>query len=815
MGKDIIWFEDLTINDVNLVGGKNAALGEMYSELLKVGIKIPNGFAITAQAYKYFLKFNEFDKKIEDILKGLNTHNTRDLALRGKKIRELIKSGVMPKDLEEKIKNEYQKLSNFYKTKNVDVAVRSSATAEDLPDASFAGQQETYLNIRGEQALIEAVKNSFSSLFTDRAISYRYDKGFSSTEVLLSVGVQKMVRSDKGSSGVAFTIDTETGFNKVILINGSYGLGELVVKGQVTPDEFVVFKPSLENNFYPIISKNIGKKEIKMIYSRNSQRVQQTEVIKTSISEQQNFCLTDEEIIKLSWDCLKIEKHFSKKHKRYSPMDIEWAKDGITGEMFIVQARPETVQALKNPNIYEEYILKQKGKLLVTGIAIGAKISAGKVRVIKDVKQISEFRKGEILVTEVTDPDWEPIMKIASGIITDKGGRTSHAAIVSRELGVNCIVGANDATSVLKTGQMITIDCSSGTIGNVYEGRLNFEVKKHELKKLKDPKVKISINIGSPDEAFKYHNLPVKGVGLGRLEFIIASQIQIHPNVLIDYPRIKNGALKFNNQTKKDLESLINKIDQLTIGYSNKQDFYVDKLTFGIAKIAAAFWPNEVIIRFSDFKTNEYATLTGGNLYEPFEENPMIGWRGASRYYHPNFEKAFGLECQALKNVREKMGFINVVPMVPFCRTIEEAQKVLKIMAKYGLKRGQLVKNSKESTLKVYVMAEIPSNAILAKDFLKYFDGMSIGSNDLTQLVLGIDRDSTIISGIGNENNQAVKETIKDIIKECRKQKKYSGICGQAPSDFPQFAKFLQQIGIEAISLNPDSIIKTIIALTN
>ncbi|HOM68279.1 MAG TPA: phosphoenolpyruvate synthase, partial [Candidatus Paceibacterota bacterium] len=753
--------------------------------------------------------------KIEDILKGLNTHNTRDLALRGKKIRELIKSGVMPKDLEEKIKNEYQKLSNFYKTKNVDVAVRSSATAEDLPDASFAGQQETYLNIRGEQALIEAVKNSFSSLFTDRAISYRYDKGFSSTEVLLSVGVQKMVRSDKGSSGVAFTIDTETGFNKVILINGSYGLGELVVKGQVTPDEFVVFKPSLENNFYPIISKNIGKKEIKMIYSRNSQRVQQTEVIKTSISEQQNFCLTDEEIIKLSWDCLKIEKHFSKKHKRYSPMDIEWAKDGITGEMFIVQARPETVQALKNPNIYEEYILKQKGKLLVTGIAIGAKISAGKVRVIKDVKQISEFRKGEILVTEVTDPDWEPIMKIASGIITDKGGRTSHAAIVSRELGVNCIVGANDATSVLKTGQMITIDCSSGTIGNVYEGRLNFEVKKHELKKLKDPKVKISINIGSPDEAFKYHNLPVKGVGLGRLEFIIASQIQIHPNVLIDYPRIKNGALKFNNQTKKDLESLINKIDQLTIGYSNKQDFYVDKLTFGIAKIAAAFWPNEVIIRFSDFKTNEYATLTGGNLYEPFEENPMIGWRGASRYYHPNFEKAFGLECQALKNVREKMGFINVVPMVPFCRTIEEAQKVLKIMAKYGLKRGQLVKNSKESTLKVYVMAEIPSNAILAKDFLKYFDGMSIGSNDLTQLVLGIDRDSTIISGIGNENNQAVKETIKDIIKECRKQKKYSGICGQAPSDFPQFAKFLQQIGIEAISLNPDSIIKTIIALTN
>ncbi len=815
MRKDIIWFEDLTINDVNLVGGKNAALGEMYSELLKVGIKIPNGFAITAQAYKYFLKFNEFDKKIEDILKGLNTHNTRDLALRGKKIRELIKSGVMPKDLEEKIKNEYQKLSNFYKTKNVDVAVRSSATAEDLPDASFAGQQETYLNIRGEQALIEAVKNSFSSLFTDRAISYRYDKGFSSTEVLLSVGVQKMVRSDKGSSGVAFTIDTETGFNKVILINGSYGLGELVVKGQVTPDEFVVFKPSLENNFYPIISKNIGKKEIKMIYSRNSQRVQQTEVIKTSISEQQNFCLTDEEIIKLSWDCLKIEKHFSKKHKRYSPMDIEWAKDGITGEMFIVQARPETVQALKNPNIYEEYILKQKGKLLVTGIAIGAKISAGKVRVIKDVKQISEFRKGEILVTEVTDPDWEPIMKIASGIITDKGGRTSHAAIVSRELGVNCIVGANDATSVLKTGQMITIDCSSGTIGNVYEGRLNFEVKKHELKKLKDPKVKISINIGSPDEAFKYHNLPVKGVGLGRLEFIIASQIQIHPNVLIDYPRIKNGALKFNNQTKKDLESLINKIDQLTIGYSNKQDFYVDKLTFGIAKIAAAFWPNEVIIRFSDFKTNEYATLTGGNLYEPFEENPMIGWRGASRYYHPNFEKAFGLECQALKNVREKMGFINVVPMVPFCRTIEEAQKVLKIMAKYGLKRGQLVKNSKESALKVYVMAEIPSNAILAKDFLKYFDGMSIGSNDLTQLVLGIDRDSTIISGIGNENNQAVKETIKDIIKECRKQKKYSGICGQAPSDFPQFAKFLQQIGIEAISLNPDSIIKTIIALTN
>lgn len=815
MRKDIIWFKDLTINDIPLVGGKNAALGEMYKELTKAGIKIPNGFAITAQAYEYFLKFNKFDKKIEDILRGLNTHNTRDLAQRGKKIRELIKSGIMPQDLEEKIKSEYQKLSNFYKTKNVDVAVRSSATAEDLPDASFAGQQETYLNIRGEKELIEAVKNSFSSLFTDRAISYRYDKGFSSTEVLLSVGVQKMVRSDKGSSGVAFTIDTETGFNKVIIINGSYGLGELIVKGQVTPDEFMVFKPSLENNFYPIISKNIGEKEIKMIYSKNSQRVQQTETIKTPILEQQKFCLTDEEVIKLSSDCLKIEKHFSKKHKRYSPMDIEWAKDGITGEIFIVQARPETVQALKNPNIYEEYILKQKGKLLLTGIAIGTKISAGKVRVIKDVKQINEFQKGEILVTEVTDPDWEPIMKIASGIITDKGGRTSHAAIVSRELGVNCIVGAGNATSILKTGQKITMDCSSGTIGNVYEGKLNFEVKKHELKKLKNPKVKISINIGSPDEAFRYHNLPVKGVGLGRLEFIIASQIQIHPNALIDYEKIKKGELKFNNKTKKDLENLIKKIDQLTIGYENKQDFYVDKLTFGIAKIAAAFWPNEVIIRFSDFKTNEYATLAGGNLYEPFEENPMIGWRGASRYYHHNFEKAFGLECQAIKNVREKLGLINVVPMIPFCRTIEEAQKVLKIMAKYGLKRGKSISSSNKLPLRVYVMAEIPSNAILAKDFLKYFDGMSIGSNDLTQLVLGIDRDSAIIAGIGNENNQAVKETIEEIIKECRKQKKYSGICGQAPSDFPEFAKFLQQIGIEAISLNPDSIIKTIIALTN
>ena len=815
MRKDIVWFKDLTINDVGLVGGKNAALGEMYSELLKVGIKVPNGFAITAQAYKYFLEFNGFDKKIEEILKGLNTHNTRDLAVRGKKIREMIKNGAIPEDLEKKIKNEYQKLSNFYKTKNIDVAVRSSATAEDLPDASFAGQQETYLNIRGEKELIEAVKNSFSSLFTDRAISYRYDKGFSSTEVLLSVGIQKMVRSDKGSSGVAFTIDTETGFNKVILINGSYGLGELVVKGQVTPDEFMVFKPSLENNFYPIISKNIGKKEIKMIYSKNSQRVQQTETIKTSVNEQQNFCLTDEEIINLSKDCLKIEKHFSQKHKKYTPMDIEWARDGITGEMFIVQARPETVQALKNPNIYEEYILKQKGKLLVTGIAIGTKISAGKVRVIKDVKQIGEFQKGEILVTEVTDPDWEPIMKIASGIITDKGGRTSHAAIVSRELGVNCIVGTGDATSTLKTGQNITMDCSSGTIGNVYDGQLDFEVKKHELKKLKNPKVKISINIGSPDEAFRYHNLPVKGVGLGRLEFIIASQIQIHPNALIDYQKIKDGSLKFNNQTKDNLANLIKKIDQLTIGYKNKQDFYVDKLTFGIAKIAATFWPNEVIIRFSDFKTNEYANLTGGNLYEPVEANPMIGWRGASRYYNPNFAKAFGLECQALKNVREKMGFINVVPMVPFCRTIEEAQKVLETMAKYGLKRGQSIKGLNGSALKVYVMAEIPSNAILVKDFLKYFDGMSIGSNDLTQLVLGIDRDSAIISGIGNENNQAVKETIKEIVYQCRKQKKYSGICGQAPSDFPEFAKFLQQIGIEAISLNPDSIIKTISALTN
>lgn len=816
INKHIYWFKELSIKDIALVGGKNAALGEMYRELTPLGVKIPNGFAISAEAYRYFISFNDLDQKIKKLLEGLNTHNVEDLAKRGEQIRQLIQNGAFPKDLEQDILLHYRELSRQYKMKNVDVAVRSSATAEDLPGASFAGQQETFLNIRGNHDLLIAVKNCFASLFTDRAISYRQDKGFSAMKVALSVGVQKMVRADKACSGVLFTLDTETGFDKVIVINGIYGLGELIVQGKVIPDEFIVFKPSLKTKYFPIISHRLGDKNIKMIYSSTtSKQSKPTKVVMVNKEQKLKFVLTDKEIIELAEKSLIIEQHFSKKHHKYTPMDIEWAKDGITNELFIVQARPETVHAVKNQNTIEEYSLLEKDKRpVLVGIAIGTKIAVGKAHVIKDVKDISNFKAGEILVTEITDPDWEPIMKIASGIITDKGGRTSHAAIVSRELGVPCIVGTQNATKILKTGQILTIDCSSGETGFIYSGQLKYKVIRHSLQNIPDPKVKISVNIGSPDEAFRYHNLPVHGVGLGRLEFIIASQIKVHPNLLIDYEKIKSGKLSFPLHNKQELQSIINKVQKLTAGYTDKKQYYVDKLAEGIAKIAAAFWPEEVVIRFSDFKTNEYETLLGGTLYEPQEENPMIGWRGASRYYDPKFTEAFGLECKAIKKVRDFMGFANVVPMIPFCRTIQEAKAVLKCMARYGLKRTmkqQKTKNSKQ--LKIYVMAEIPSNALLADEFLSLFDGMSIGSNDLTQLTIGLDRDSGILSHIANEKDESVKKMIAMIISACNRHKKYVGICGQAPSDYPEFAQFLKKTGIQAISLNPDSVIRTIITL--
>ena len=794
----IKWFSEVGIEDVPSVGGKNAALGEMYSNLVSLGINVPDGFALTADAYRYFFKNTGLDEEIKKILSDLDTKNIKNLQVRGKKVRETILKAILPQDLQNIIAKSYAELEKKY-GKNLDVAVRSSATAEDLPGASFAGQQETYLNIHGIENVLVATKKCIASLFTDRAISYRADKGFSHFDTALSVGIQHMVRSDLSVSGVAFTIDTETGFDKVIVINGIYGLGEFIVQGKVIPDEFIIFKPTLElGNKNPIIGKNLGKKNIKLIYAKNG-----TKEDKVSLQDQQKFCITNEEAIKLAQWCLQIEKYFSKKHNRYQPMDIEWAKNGKTGELFIVQARPETVISGQDKNVLKEYKLEKTSKILVSGIAVGSKIGSGKVRILNSAKNISSFKKGEVLVTQITDPDWEPIMKIASAIVTDKGGRTSHAAIVSRELGIPCIVGSNNATKVLKNGQNVTVDASGGQVGNVYDGIILFKIIEHQLDKIPKVETKIMVNIGSPDEAFKNHNLPAEGVGLGRLEFIIASRIGIHPNVLLDYKKLKNG------RKSSGLKKVLNKIDKLTPLYKNKEQYYVDNLALGIARIGATFFPHKVIIRFSDFKTNEYRTLLGGDLYEPHEENPMIGWRGASRYYDPKFKEAFGLECKAMKIVRENMGLTNVIPMIPFCRTPEEGKRVIEVMKEYGLDR------EKDKTLKVYVMCEIPSNILLADEFLEIFDGMSIGSNDLTQLTLGLDRDSGIVTHISNENNPAVKKLVAEIIHKCKEKGKYIGICGQAPSDYPEFAQFLVNEGIESMSLNPDTVIKIIMALGN
>jgi len=792
----ILWFEDVNLKDVPLVGGKNAALGEMYQNLTKQGIRVPNGFALTAYAYQYFLEEAGLKKEIREALKGLDTSNLRDLHQKGHAVRSLILSAKLPTKLEEEVKAAYEKMEKMYGGR-ADVAVRSSATAEDLPGASFAGQQETYLNVVGAEAVLVAVKKCIASLFTDRAISYREDKGFSHFDAALSVGVQKMVRSDKASSGVMFTIDTETGFDKVLIVTSIYGLGEFIVQGKVTPDEFIIFKPGLEQKKKAIIARNLGNKNIKMVYEGES-----TKTASVPHEDQIKFSLTDKEVLQLADWGVKIERYFSKLHKHYQPMDIEWAKDGRTGDLYIVQARPETIHSTADKNIYREYHLGKKGAALLQGTAVGAKIATGKVKVIRDPKKISQFSPGEVLVTEITDPDWEPIMKMASAIVTDKGGRTSHAAIVSRELGIPCIVGSEKATSVLKNGQLVTVDCSSGDEGVVYKGQVNFKVQEYKLNKIPETRTKIMVNIGAPDEAFKHHALPVKGVGLGRLEFIIASHIKIHPRALIDFKKLKKKAVH-NEEIKK----IVNEIEKLTPSYDNKVQYYVDELAEGIAKIGAAFFPHEVIIRFSDFKTNEYSKLLGGSLYEPHEENPMIGWRGASRYHHPEFAEAFGLECRAMKRVREDWGLMNVTPMIPFCRTPEEGVEVISVMAKNGLDR------KKDKKLKIYVMCEIPSNVVLAKDFLKVFDGMSIGSNDLTQLTLGLDRDSDIVNNIANENNSSVTALIAQVVKECRKEKKYIGICGQAPSDYPDFAAMLVRLGIISISLNPDTVIKTLLRI--
>lgn len=780
------WFEELTINDVPSVGGKNASLGEMIQNLGKKGVRVPSGFAITAYAYKYMIEKAGIDVKIKEILKGLDTHDVTDLGVRGQKIRTLIKNTSIPSELEEEIRRHYREMEYRY-GEDVDVAVRSSATAEDLPDASFAGQQETYLNVRGEDELIEKVRDCFASLFTNRAISYRVDKGFDHFSVYLSVGVQKMVRSDLSCSGVMFSIDTESGFTNAVYITGAYGLGENVVQGAVNPDQFYVFKPTLMKGFKPILEKKLGSKEKRLVYGTTG-----TKQTKVTAEEKTKFVITDDEILTLAqWACI-IEDHYKK------PMDIEWAKDGQTKELFIVQARPETVHSQKDMATMKTYVLDEKGKLLVEGEAVGSKIGQGEVNIIEDAKDISQFKKGQVLVTDMTDPDWEPIMKIAGAIVTNRGGRTCHAAIISRELGIPCVIGTGNGTAVIKNGSHVTIDDSEG-VGRIYEGLLKFHVDEIKLDQLPSTKTQIMMNVGVPEQAFQQGQIPNNGVGLAREEFIINSHIGIHPLALIHYDELKQKAPK-----DKKIAEVIKKIDERSVGYDNKVEFFIDTLARGIAKIAAGFYPYDVIVRMSDFKTNEYANLIGGYLYEPEEHNPMIGWRGASRYYDENYKPAFGLECIALKKARNDMGLTNIKPMIPFCRTPEEGRKVIQVMNEYGLKQG-------ENGLEVYVMCEIPSNVIVADQFSEIFDGFSIGSNDLTQLTLGLDRDSDLVAHIFDERNDAVKRLVSQVITVAHNHhpRRKVGICGQAPSDFPEFAEFLVECGIDSISLNPDTVIKT------
>jgi len=783
----ILWFDEITLKDIPLVGGKNASLGEMYRELAGKGVKVPNGFAVTAYAYQYLLDHAGIRDDIKRILKGLDTHNLHNLYDRGRRVRETILQAKFPPELGKEIVESYKKLSKFYKTRSVDTAVRSSATAEDLPDASFAGQQETYLNITDQHSLIESCKACFASLFTNRAISYRDTKGFDHFTISLSIAVQKMVRSDLASSGVTFSIDTESGFKDAVLINSAYGLGENVVQGAVTPDEFYVHKPTLKQGFRPIIGKQLGSKEMKMVYAVGTAKP--TKNIRVSENDRKTFSLTDNEILKLAEWAMIIEDHYSKKAGHFKPMDMEWAKDGRTNELFIVQARPETVTSQWDPNVLETYILKKRGKVLTEGASVGAKIAAGPVNIIKEVKDINKFKQGQVLVTEMTDPDWEPIMKKASAIVTNSGGRTCHAAIISREMGVPCIVGTSTATEDLKGAKVVTISCAEGERGYVYAGKLPFSIRKNNLKTLRRPRTKIMMNVGNPETAFADSLIPNDGVGLAREEFIITSYIKVHPLALLQFNKVKDAKER-------------QEIKELTFGYKSKPEFYIQKLAEGVSRIAAAFYPKDVILRFSDFKTNEYANLVGGKYFEPEEGNPMIGWRGASRYYDPNYEKAFALECEAIRRVREVMGLTNLKVMVPFCRTVEEGKKVLAVMKKYGLERGK-------NKLEVYVMCEIPSNVILADEFSKIFDGFSIGTNDLTQLALGVDRDSELVAHVYDERNAAVKRLVSQVISAAKKNKRKIGICGQAPSDYPEFARFIAKENIDSMSLIPDTVIKT------
>ncbi len=786
----IKWFADINIDDVALVGGKNASLGEMVRELSGQGVKVPNGFAITAEAYRHFIREAGIDAHIRATLADLDTRDMANLSERGQAVRQAILNASLPANLQALIGEAYRTLQGD-SVKPVDVAVRSSATAEDLPDASFAGQQETYLNVHGTAALLETCKRCFASLFTDRAISYRVDKGFDHFRIALSIGVQRMVRSDLACAGVMFTIDTESGFRDAVMVSAAYGLGENVVQGSVTPDEFLVFKPTLKTGHRPVLQKTVGSKEFKLVYDAGGGKMVKN--IPVAAGDRAKLSLTDDEVLELArWACI-VEDHYTARRGEPAPMDLEWAKDGITGELFIVQARPETVQSRKNPDVLESYELHAHSPVLVRGRSVGAKIATGRVRVINSAEFIGQFQQGEVLVTDKTDPDWQPIMKKAAGIITNRGGRTCHAAIVSRELGIPAIVGTEHGTAVLKDGQTVTVSCAEGDVGFVYEGALPFEVRRTDLKSLAKPRTKVMMNVANPEEAFSQSFIPNEGVGLARMEFIISTYIKIHPCALIGFDTLAD------TQAKAEIE-------RRTAGYSDKPQFFVDTLAQGVAMIAAAFYPKDVILRLSDFKTNEYANLIGGRAFEPAEENPMLGFRGASRYYHPRYQAGFALECRAVKKVRDEMGLTNLKLMVPFCRTIDEGLKVQAEMETHGLKRGQ-------DALELYVMCEVPSNVILANEFADIFDGFSIGSNDLTQLILGVDRDSAIVASIFDERNAAVKNMIAQVIATCRARGRKIGICGQAPSDYPEFAQFLVEQGIDSISLNPDSVLKTTLAI--
>ncbi len=798
----VLPLNEVGIADISKVGGKNASLGEMICQLEPKGVKVPTGFATTAYAYQHFIKAAGLETKLREIFADLNVEDIDNLRERGRKARILMLQTSFPKELEQAIAEAYRNLCEQYGT-DTDVAVRSSATAEDLPDASFAGQQETYLNVHGLPGVLQACHKCFASIFTDRAISYRQIKGFDHFDVALSVGVQKMVRSDLSTSGVMFSIDTETGFKDAALITAAYGLGENVVQGAVNPDEYLVFKPTLKKGYRPILEKRLGSKEIKMVYEMGGTKL--TKNIPVPVSDRHQFALSDEEILQLAyWACL-IEEHYSKVRGTYTPMDIEWAKDGISNELFIVQARPETVQSQKVNNVLRTYHfvkgnsppppLSPSPRPLLTGRSVGAAIGQGKAKVILDVNNLNLFEEGDVLVTNRTDPDWEPIMKKASAIVTNSGGRTCHSAIIARELGIPAVVGCGNATTTLKTGEDITVSCAEGETGKVYRGLLPYEVEEIHLEKLPHIPTKIMMNVGNPEEAFGLSAIPNDGVGLARMEFIIANQIKTHPLALIHFHELEDKSAK-------------SKIFELTRNYDDKIQFFVDKLARGIGTIAAAFYPKPVIVRLSDFKSNEYSNLLGGKQFEPHEENPMLGWRGASRYYDARYREGFALECHAMKKVRDEMGLTNVILMVPFCRTPEEGRRVLAEMAKNGLVKG-------ENGLEVYVMCELPSNVQLADEFCEVFDGFSIGSNDLTQLTLGLDRDSELVAHLFDERNEAVKRMIAKAITTVKQNGRKIGICGQAPSDYPEFAQFLVEQGIDSMSLNPDSVLKTLLEIAS